>query len=62
LELKFELLEKLITLFSIAKKSSPKDFEVWVARAKHEILIGGIGQSVEVADQYINAALERINH
>jgi hypothetical protein len=62
LELKFELLEKLITLFSKAKKNGPVDLARWASKAKNEVLIGGIGQSEEVADQYINAALERINH
>lgn len=59
IEIKIQILDKLITLFGEAKKTGEAELEKWVEKTRSEVLIKKFGQSEEVADQYINAALER---
>jgi len=58
LDAKFGLLEKIIKVFSQAKKD--RELDKWVFQVRQDILVKRIGCSEDVADRYIEAALNRI--
>jgi hypothetical protein len=57
LDKKFELLEKIIELFKVAKAEG--SLEKQIARVKSDVLIARLGCSEQAADTYIQAALQR---
>lgn len=60
IEIKIELLDRLIKVFRSASQGDQNELDKWVKEARGEVLIKKLGCSEEVADTYIIAALDRI--
>ena len=61
LNVKFKVLNHIITIFNASKKVGDNELAKSIARVKQEFLITKIGCSEEVADSYIKAALDRMS-
>ncbi|MEE8058405.1 MAG: hypothetical protein V3T17_11310 [Pseudomonadales bacterium] len=60
LAIKFEILDKIILIFSEAKKEGDENLAKWVRCVRNEVLFNQCGCTADVAETYINAALARI--